>query len=221
MPYTLMLQMALMVILIYLVAFAAKQKETFAENLGDSFTNTLAAMFYADDNLLTLRKVRVDGRPYLVQQKYADRDSAATLLDSIDAVNRRFIAFLNADPEYADNMLTRNLTRRYRSENIFETRPGNGGKYTSYTTDKKSIGYCLRRTDGTVQTNLNLLTFVSVHELTHMALDSVGHGKKFWRAFKYMLTAARKSGVYTPIDYGSVPTNYCGLEIKNNPLYDQ
>ena len=68
--------------------------------------------------------------------------------------------------------------------------------------------------------DLNTLTFVALHELSHVATESIGHTPEFWKNFKFILEQAKTIGVYKPIDYKKNPATYCGMEITDNPLYD-
>ena len=68
--------------------------------------------------------------------------------------------------------------------------------------------------------DLNTLTFVALHEVSHIMTKSVGHTDEFWTNFKFMLEEADKEGVYKPVDYKETPVTYCSMEITDNPLYD-
>ena len=68
--------------------------------------------------------------------------------------------------------------------------------------------------------DLNTLTFVAIHELSHIASKSIGHNEEFWNNFKFLLEEAEIIGVYKPEDYKEDPKNYCGMKITDNPYYD-
>ena len=55
-----------------------------------------------------------------------------------------------------------------------------------------------------------LLLFVIIHELGHIASKSFGHNDEFNRNFKWLLDEAQNVG-YTAIDYSVNPVKYCGL----------
>jgi hypothetical protein len=67
--------------------------------------------------------------------------------------------------------------------------------------------------------DINTLTFVALHELSHIMTESIGHKQEFWTNFKFMLKHAVKEGIYEPIDYSKSPEDYCGLMIDDNPLF--
>ena len=64
------------------------------------------------------------------------------------------------------------------------------------------------------------LTFVAIHELSHVASVSIGHKTEFWQNFKFLLENAKEAGIHNPIDYKNQPANYCGMDIHDNPYYD-
>ena len=65
-----------------------------------------------------------------------------------------------------------------------------------------------------------MLTFVTFHELAHMAIVENQHPEVFWRTFKFILLEARAAGIPAGADYGRRPAQYCGMEINYNPVYD-
>ena len=68
--------------------------------------------------------------------------------------------------------------------------------------------------------DINTLTFVALHELSHIMTTSIGHKQEFWQNFKFVLENAVAIKVYKPIDYKKKPEDYCGMEINDNPYYD-
>ena len=64
------------------------------------------------------------------------------------------------------------------------------------------------------------LMLVAIHELSHIATKSIGHKTEFWDNFKFLLENAKEAGIHTPKDYKKKPVEYCGMDIKDNPYYD-
>ena len=56
--------------------------------------------------------------------------------------------------------------------------------------------------------------YVAIHELAHIACESVGHTDEFWDIFKKMLFEGAKIKIYKPVDYSVNPTSYCGTIIN-------
>lgn len=77
----------------------------------------------------------------------------------------------------------------------------------SYTINKKKIYICLKDSHGRYY-NRNMLCYVILHEMAHMACDEIGHTSKFHDIFDDLLNKASDLGLYNP----SIPplTDYCG-----------
>ena len=85
----------------------------------------------------------------------------------------------------------------------------------------EKIAFCLNTTkEGNRLIDINTLTFVALHELSHVCTESIGHNQEFWQNFKWVLQNAKEAGIYNPIDYKKSPKEYCGMKINDNPYYD-
>ena len=65
----------------------------------------------------------------------------------------------------------------------------------------------------------NTLTFVALHELSHIASKSIGHTEEFWSNFKFILHEAEEIGIYKVVDYSKNNVQYCGMKITSNPYF--
>lgn len=77
----------------------------------------------------------------------------------------------------------------------------------SYTINKKKVYLCLKDDNGEYY-DFNMLIYVSIHELSHVICDEIGHTPKFHRIFRDMLELAEQKNIYD----SSIPIikNYCG-----------
>lgn len=77
----------------------------------------------------------------------------------------------------------------------------------SYTINKKKVYLCLKDDNGEYY-NFNMLIYVSIHELSHVICDEIGHTAKFHRIFRDLLELAEQKNIYD----SSIPIvkNYCG-----------
>ena len=77
----------------------------------------------------------------------------------------------------------------------------------SYTINKKKVYLCLKDENGEYY-NFNMLIYVSIHELSHVICDEIGHTAKFHRIFRDLLELAEQKNIYD----SSIPIvkNYCG-----------
>jgi hypothetical protein len=62
------------------------------------------------------------------------------------------------------------------------------------------------------------MMFVALHEMAHLATESIGHTPEFWKNFKWLLGEAVKINIYTSQDFNNKPVEYCGVKITDNPL---
>lgn len=73
--------------------------------------------------------------------------------------------------------------------------PITGGD-SSYTEDKEKIVLCTSRKEKIY--DINLLTYVLLHEFAHMMCDEHGHTPKFMKIFAKLLNQATALGLYDP-----------------------
>ena len=76
----------------------------------------------------------------------------------------------------------------------------------SYTINKEKVYLCLKDENGKYYDS-NLLTYVILHEITHVICPEIGHTDLFSEIFEELLIHASKSGIYDP----TVPVDesYC------------
>ena len=111
------------------------------------------------------------------------------------------------------------IKQRYNENNISETDLSDSG--TSYSIDKgKEVHLCIRNKEDAKLHQINLLMYVSVHELAHISATSFGHNSEFGENFKWLLQQAVKCGIYTPVDYSKKAELYCGMDVNSNILFD-
>jgi hypothetical protein len=165
----------------------------------------------------------VDKEPYIVREDYDNKQEAANILGSINAMFVRVIKHLKRNrmnTKWAENITF--LAHNYNPDVLGEHIPWNTN-YTSYVRNKgKKIRMCLRTThDRNVFHDMNTLRFVALHELSHMMTSSFGHEKDFWDAFTFLLLEARDLGEIKLIKYKNAPQQYCGIQITSNPAFDK
>ncbi len=155
---------------------------------------------------------KIDNRNYEVQIK-DDSQEAANLIAS---VRQRLILLVeHMYKNYPSNPKAIRLKRNFNPDVIKEGI--DNPSYTSYTINKgEEIILCLRTDNKLV--DINVLTFVCIHELSHIGNVTVGHDEPFWDFFKELLIEAINIGVYIKYDYKNKPIKYCGMMITDSPL---
>jgi hypothetical protein len=90
----------------------------------------------------------------------------------------------------------------------------------SYTINKKKMHLCVKDENNEYYDD-NMLIYVSLHELSHVLCNEIGHTPKFWAIFEDILDKAEKvidpvtnKPVYNP--NGVINKNYCDSSYHNS-----
>lgn len=173
---------------------------------------------YKDSDSFNLRCVisKVDGNTYCVRER-SKLELAADLLAEATNNMKKLVKYVGANN--ASNPAVKRLVENFNPDKISETLPTS--EHTAYSENKgEKMAFCLNEDkQGTRLIDLSTLTFVAIHELAHLMTASIGHKDDFWDNFKFLLTSAKKSGIYEPVDYSKSPVQYCGTRIDENPFY--
>ena len=179
----------------------------------------LSYRIYRESDIFHLKCIisNVDGNTYCVRE----RSKLEMAADKLAKVNQNMKSLV----EHCKNNLNseeriKRLTEGFNPKKITETLPTS--EFTAYSENKgEKIAFCLdteKNNKGRL-IDLNTLTFVAIHELSHVATKSVGHTPEFWANFKFLLQEAEKINIYNPVDYSKNPKKYCGMEINDNPYF--
>jgi hypothetical protein len=144
---------------------------------------------------------------------------AANLLADVTKKMKDMVAYLKKT--HPEDPRTIRLVEGFNPKKISETLPTS--ELTAFSENKgEKIAFCLNQTknNGSKLIDINTLTFVALHELSHVATESVGHKQDFWQNFKWILENAKEAGIYLPMDYKKYPQEYCGMKINDNPYFD-
>ena len=174
---------------------------------------------YSESDVFNLKCIvsTVDGNKYCVRER-AKINDAADLLAKVTGKCKDMVQYMKE--KHPDDPRVKKLVEGFNPKKINETLPTS--ELTAYSENKgEKIAFCLNRTkNSTTLIDINTLTFVALHELSHVMTTSIGHKQEFWQNFKFLLENAKAAGVYNPIDYKKNPQSYCGMTINDNPLYD-
>ena len=159
-----------------------------------------------------------DGNRYCVRER-EKMELAANLLADVTQKMKDVVAYVKANKP--DDPRTKRLVENFNPKKVSETLPTS--ELTAYSENKgEKIAFCLNKSkkENSKLIDPNTLTFVALHELSHLATESVGHKQDFWQNFKWILDNAKEAGIHSPIDYKKYPEEYCGMTINDNPYYD-
>jgi molybdopterin synthase catalytic subunit len=178
------------------------------------------AYIYFDTDSFQLKCIvsTVDGNKYCVRER-ENIQAAADLLARVTEKCKRLVDYVK--DKHPNDEAVKRLVNGYNPKKIMETLPTS--EYTAYSENKgEKLAFCLNKKKGN---NSNLidehtLTFVSIHELSHVMTKSVGHKSEFWENFKFLLENAKEAGIHHPEDYKKEPKEYCSMKIHDNPYFD-
>jgi hypothetical protein len=174
---------------------------------------------YSESELFSLKCVisTVDGNKYCVRDR-AQVNEAADLLAQATKKCKELVGYVGK--KYPDDPDVKRLVEGFNPQKISETLPTS--ELTAYSENKgEKLAFCLSKSKNSVTLiDINTLTFVALHELSHIMTKSVGHKQDFWQNFKFLLENAKAANIYQPVDYKKNPQGYCGMTITDNPFYD-
>lgn len=194
-----------------------KHSTSFYIFLGFVFFLCLIIYYQSDAFDLKCIVASKDGNRYCVRER-EKMELAANLLADVTQKMKDTVAFIKQ--KHPEDERTIRLVENFNPKKVSETLPTS--ELTAFSENKgEKIAFCLnKKKNGSKLIDINTLTFVALHELSHLATESVGHKQDFWQNFKWILGNAKEAGIYSPIDYKKSPEEYCGMTINDNPYYD-
>jgi len=150
-----------------------------------------------------------DGRSYIVRNTDKKQETA----DALARLNEKVTNFINelvssADGEY--KIMALRLQKRYNPNTLSEGRIDK--RYTSYTVNKgEEVVLCLRTRDSKDEIyDDNLIFYVTLHELGHIASITEDHSPEFHKNFRYLLRKASEMGLFQKVSHSF---QYCGMHV--------
>jgi len=170
---------------------------------------------------MTYIKSDIDGNLYLVRD-VPDKQNAANTLAELK--NR--ILYINK--YLLDNIKTKECSgyEKYieqlnnKIQNVVIIESTADSIYTSYSVNKgEQIVFCIRsRKDINKLHDINLMMYVVLHEMSHVACPEYGHTELFKKIFSFFAITAVKLNLYNKIDFQKSPEEYCGMIINDSVI---
>ena len=160
----------------------------------------------------------VDGNEYCVRERNKLQE-AADLLARVTEKCKQLVEYVYG--KYPDQENVQRLHTNFNPKKVMETLPTS--KFTAYSENKgEKLAFCLNKEKQENETLIDesTLTFVAIHEISHVMTKSIGHKSEFWENFKFLLEQAKEANIHNPVDYKAAPREYCGMKIHDNPYYD-
>lgn len=182
------------------------------------FVILILIKIYLSSDIFNLKCVisDIDGNKYCVRERNKI-ELVADLLARVTIKMKRIVKHMYELYPERDNI--KRLKENFNPKKIYETLPTS--EYTAYSENKgEKMAFCVtRKKNGSKLIDENTLTFVALHELSHLMTKNIGHTTDFWANFRFLLKHAVDIGIYHPINYEKHPTTYCGMDITDNPYF--
>jgi predicted metal-dependent hydrolase len=173
---------------------------------------------FSNHNNFIFIENNLDGTRFLVQND-VNREKAskhlAELVGRMYKLRNYLVKNKNNYPEFKKyiNLLEKgfnsNRTTIYENKKNTDT--------TSYNVNKgEEMVFCLKDKKTNNLHNINLLIYVAIHEMAHIACPEIGHGDLFQKIFKFLTEIAIKLNLYTKYDFSSKPVDYCGMRLTTS-----
>ena len=168
------------------------------------------------NNLVSI-KSQYDNEYYMVRD-VEDKQVAANLLAKIRQTIFDITRYLYENIDNYKNMKEHimQLSNNIKNMDILES--GEDSSYTSYSVyNGEQVVFCLRSKQNKNRLHkLNLLMYVVLHEMAHIACPEYGHTQLFKDIFAFITTEAIKLNYYTKIEFDKQPEEYCGMSITDS-----
>lgn len=188
----------------------------------------LGVLYWLNYKKMTFIQSPIDNHYYMVRD-LADKYIAVNLLSTLrnNAIN--LIKYLDSkkDTDYKDYKdYINQLNERMKDVTISETKGDDTDNVdnvktdniTSYSVNKgEELVICLRsKKDWNKFHKINVLMYVMLHEISHIACPEYGHGKLYKKIFEFITKTALELKMYEYIDFSSYPEEYCGIMITDS-----
>lgn len=183
----------------------------------------LLSLLYYSLNLFDNNVVYVvsqfDNVKYLVRNDN-DKQKASNMIGQIRAKLKLLVEHCSNNSEKYKNYEKYINRLKNKYDNIIFCENGKNSTYTSYSINKgEKIVLCLRSRKNDSKDKLhdpNLVMYVAIHELSHVACPEHGHTDLFKYIFAFLTEVSVKLQIYKLIDFENLPTEYCGLIISDS-----
>ena len=168
---------------------------------------------------MTYVKSDVDNNFYLVRN-VDDKHEASNMLARIRNDILKLSNYLEEhknDKEFADYKEYIEILYN-KAPSIILVESTQDSEYTSYSINKgEQIVFCLRAKNINKLHVLNLVCYVVLHEISHVACPIYdNHGPLFRKIFAFLTNNAIKLNIYQKIDFDKSPEEYCGMMITDS-----
>ena len=169
-------------------------------------------------------KSNLDNKYYRVRSKEGKEGKA----DLLAIINIKLNTIVNslADSNYSSNLNVQRLVSNWR-KGVTIKEIGKMETDAAYVINKQYMSFCLPENTSKSLDNVNLMTYVGIHELSHVMSSETGHGSEFIKNFQFLLDYSKKLFYFDPLLKTNMPIyiqlnklntadNYCGVSLQNS-----
>jgi len=167
--------------------------------------------------------VLIEGRDknkYLVYNDENKNDSALLLGDVVNNMFKlKDYLYTNIEKYPEFKVYIKQLYTNLNKDRslIYENDPNSN--LTSFSVNKgEELAFCLKSKKTGEMHNINLIMYVALHEMAHIACPEIGHGALFKKIFKFLTETAIEIKIYKLDNYETKPVEYCGMLLSSNIL---
>jgi hypothetical protein len=187
-----------------------------------AITGTALATYYTRKALFDMSYVKstVDNNSYLVRNLPDKLEAANRLAEVRSRILRLMTHFKQSK---TDNQIALDILKNFDADPTRFSESTPDSSYTSFTLNKgEKIHVCLRQKNAAQDlVDVNVLTFVTLHEVGHIGTREIGHTPLFWNNFAWILKQAEELGIYEFQNFAEQPVPYCGISITDQPKYKE
>ena len=168
-------------------------------------------------------KSNIDNKYYRVRSTKGKEEKA----DLLAIMNTKLNLIVNtlSNSEHLSNGNIQRLIQNW-NKGVSIKEIGKMESDAAYVINKQYMSFCLPENTSKTLDNLNLMTYVGIHELAHIMSNETGHGDEFIQNFEFLLNHAKTLNYYDPIIKKEIPIyiqlnklntadNYCGVSLQN------
>lgn len=159
----------------------------------------------------------VDNNRYLVRD-LPDKQQAADMLARLKKKIDDLVIHLSSNKDKFSEYKPYIEQLETKINDVVINESSEDSMYTSYSVNKgEQIVFCLRSKKNRNQLHdINLVTYVLLHELAHVGCPEYGHTPLFKKIFAFFTNEGIKIGIYEKIPFNQEPAEYCGLTITES-----
>lgn len=169
-----------------------------------------------------LVKSNLDNNYYRVRHTNQSQEKA-NLLAILNLKLNTIVNTLEKSNHVSNINVRRLISNWKKGVTIKET--GNFESDAAYVINKQYMSFCLPETKSI--DDLNLMTYVGIHELAHIMSNETGHGNEFINNFQFLLDYSKtlkyldkNTNTYQPLyiqlNKLNTANNYCGVPLINS-----